>query len=49
MLVLKRTKQLGLEVFQLFHGETLVGQYLSYQMGWTAFKRLETKLTRGIK
>ena len=49
MLVLKQTTKLGLEVFQLFHGATMVGQYLSYELGWTAFKRLETKLTKGIK
>lgn len=49
MLVLKQTTKLGLEVFQVWHGETMVGQYMSYQLGWTAFKRLESKLMRGIK
>ncbi len=49
MLVLKQTKRLGLEVFQLWHNDTMLSEHLSYAMGWTAFKRLENKLMRGLK
>lgn len=44
MLRLTQTKRHGLEVFRVWHGETLVCEHLSYALAWTAFKRLKAKL-----
>ncbi len=40
-------KHHGLEVFKVYHNETLLHEYMSYAAAWTAAKRLETKLMRG--
>lgn len=44
MLTLIKTRKLGLEVFELYHNNTLVGSFLSEQLAMTKYSQLERKL-----
>ena len=46
-ITLIKTKKLGLDVYQLFYGPSLIGQYLSEEFGRTAYMALVNKLNRG--
>lgn len=43
------TKHLGLDVYRVWHNETLLHEYMSYAAAWTAAKRLEAKLFKAAK
>ena len=46
-ITLIKTKKLGLDVYQLYYGASLIGQYMSEEFGRTAYQRLINKLNKG--